>query len=69
MIYKEIVREYNKRIYLSILDGLIERYNKYLMIKLKEMLRGNISFEEYYLIWNKKKFDMIREWNYFNKIL
>lgn len=69
MIYKEIVKEYNKRVYLSLLDGLIDTYNKVLNEKVKEMMREEISYEEYDMIWNKKKFDMIKEWNYYNKII
>ncbi len=66
MNYQDIQKKYNKIIYLELIDNTIKNYNKELMIKFKQMINEEITYQEYYMIWNKKKFDMIRQWNYFN---
>jgi len=65
MNYRGIQRFYSKIIYLELIDNTIRDYSKILNEKTKEMMSGNISYEEYDLIWNKKKFDMIKQWNYY----
>jgi hypothetical protein len=54
MNYRGIQRFYSKIIYLELIDNTIRDYSKVLNEKTKEMMSGNISYEEYDLIWNKK---------------
>ncbi len=65
MNYRGIQRFYSKIIYLELIDNTIRDYSKVLNEKTKEMMSGNISHEEYDLIRNKKKIDMIKQWNYY----
>ena len=55
MNYRGIQRFYSKIIYLELIDNTIRDYSKVLNEKTKEMMSGNISYEEYDLIRNKKK--------------
>ena len=68
MNYQDIQKKYNKIIYLELIDNTIKDYNKELMIKLKQMINEEITYQEYYMIWNKTKIDMIKEWCYYNDI-
>ncbi len=66
MNYRGIQRFYSKIIYLELIDNTIRDYNKELDERTNEMLKGLIPYNDYHLIWNKKKFDLIKQWNYFN---
>jgi len=54
MNYQDIQKKYNKIIYLELIDNTIKDYNKELMIKLKQMINDEITYQAYYMIWNKK---------------
>ena len=69
MTYREIQMNYNKIIYLEMIDNTISRYKKeVLMGKYKEMLEGFISYRDYYDNYNDYVIKLIKTYNYYQQL-
>ncbi len=68
MDYKKLQMNYNKIIYLEILDNTINEYKKEVLVpKSNEMIKDGTyeTYKYYYENYNKYVFKLIKEYNYY----